>query len=67
MNRKEHVDEMVGVFEGEVLRELACEPDPTTRVLIFFSWLNECLEARGIGSAILVGGFSVEVYAGSTW
>lgn len=61
------VDEMRRAFEEEVAAGLAQEPDLTTRILIFLSWLNEYLESRGLGRVILVGGFAVEVYTGSTY
>ncbi len=64
---KGQVEELRRTFEEEVSSELAREPDSTTRILIFLSWLNEYLEARGIGRVILVGGFAVEVYTGSTY
>jgi len=64
---EERVEEMRRAFEEEIAEELAQEPDLTKRILTFLSWLNEYLEAQGLGRLILVGGFAVEVYTGSTY
>ncbi len=37
------------------------------RFLGLFAWLNWFLEEKGYGKIIIVGGFAVEVYTGSTY
>ncbi len=41
--------------------------DDTSRFLGFFAWLNWFLEENGYGRIIIMGGFAVEVYTGSTY
>lgn len=48
----------------EWLRSLS---DETSRFLGFFAWLNWFLEKNRYGRIIIVGGFAVEVYTGSTY
>ncbi len=41
--------------------------DDTSRFLLFIAWLNSFLESRSMGRIIVVGGFAVEVYTGSSY
>ena len=56
------VNEMLKVFEEDVLPKLMAISEDTKRYLYFVAWLNTFIERRGLGRIIVTGGFAVEIY-----
>ena len=63
---KDEIGKLMTVWK-QVSKWLQNLPDDTSRFLGFFAWLNSYLEEKGYGRIIIVGGFAVEIYTGSTY
>jgi hypothetical protein len=50
------VNEMLKVFEEDVLPKLMAISEDTKRYLYFVAWLNTFIERRGLGRIIVTGG-----------
>ena len=61
------INDLLKEFNSKVLNSIRNIVDETSRFLLLMAWLNTRIENWSFGRIIIVGGFAVEFYTGSTY